>query len=565
MNYQDTELSAFHPLPEEIMDAELPLRFTYPFCYEAHPLAKAAALDLQRFLDQDYDNEHNFGIDPDHEGLVIGKMFGVLVVRHQGTLGYLAAYSGKLAQGRQHPYFVPPVYDVFQEDGMFMHETKFVTALNTELEALEADDIFLELSQSHSSLKEQADAEIAELRRVYLAGKKDRKKRRVAAEASMTLEDLELFKEKIRMESLKQQYDIRMLTNSWTERLSETEQKLGAFLSRIEGLKEARREASSALQQRLFENYRFLNAQGEWKSLLTIFTEELSIAPPAGAGECAAPKLMQYAYMHGLEPVAMAEFWWGASPKSEIRKHGEFYPACRSKCGPILGFMLEGLQVDENPLGTNPAEGKELNILYEDDDVLVVDKPAEFLSVPGKLIKDSVQFRIQKIYPEATLVHRLDQSTSGIILIGKNYESYVNLQKQFLKRTVNKRYLALLEGIIEKDSGEIILPLRVDLDDRPRQVVCYEYGKYAKTCYEVLKRENGKTLIYFYPLTGRTHQLRVHAAHASGLNMPIVGDDLYGTKAERLYLHAQLLEFNHPKSGERISLCVDPDFGDWHP
>lgn len=563
MEFADQGLSAFHAFDRDTSLECLPDLFTYPFCYEAHPLAGMAVSQLQEYLNERYDNEHNFGIDPEHEGLVIGKMFGVLVVRNgAGELGFLAAYSGKLAQGRQHPYFVPPVYDVFEENGMFMTETRHVSALNLRLETLEQEKTYLDLCAGLADTRRQAENEISALRGKLREWKKDRQRQRKEAEHVLEQQDFEALKEKLRHESLQQQYELKVLNNSWSTTLGAMELELAPYLHEIEHIKEARRESSASLQRKLFENYRFLNARGEWKSLLTIFTEELNIVPPAGAGECAAPKLLQYAYCHGLEPVAMAEFWWGASPKSEVRKHGEFYPACRSKCIPILSFMLQGLNVEANPLENNPAEGKELKILHEDEDVIVVNKPAEFLSVPGRYVNDSVQSRIRALHPEAFLVHRLDQSTSGIILVAKGHENYVDLQKQFLRRTVEKRYLAVLDGTLPNKEGFIDLPLRVDLDNRPRQVVCYEYGKAARTRYKVIKTENDKTLVYFFPITGRTHQLRVHAAHQAGLNTPIAGDDLYGNKADRLYLHAQYLEFDHPRSRVRVSFTAEADFSE---
>jgi tRNA pseudouridine32 synthase/23S rRNA pseudouridine746 synthase len=259
----------------------------------------------------------------------------------------------------------------------------------------------------------------------------------------------------------------------------------------------------------------------------------------------------------------MAEFWWGASPVSEVRKHKQFYPACKGKCEPILNHMLIGLNVDDNPMLINPAENKDLPIVYEDDSIIIVNKPAEFLSVPGKNISDSVYTRIKAKYPEATgplIVHRLDMSTSGILILAKTLEAYHHLQKQFLKRQVKKRYVALLNGVIEEKNGTIELPLRVDLDDRPRQIVCFEHGKHAKTEFEVIEINENQTKVYFYPITGRTHQLRVHASHKNGLNTPIKGDDLYGTKDTRLHLHAESITFRHPKSKEIITFQVKEEF-----
>lgn len=259
----------------------------------------------------------------------------------------------------------------------------------------------------------------------------------------------------------------------------------------------------------------------------------------------------------------MAEFWWGKSPSSEIRKHGFFYPACKSKCEPILTHMLEGLEMDENPMLINPAIGKNLDIVYEDAYLLVINKPGDFFSVPGKNIHDSVLNRMKMLYPEATgplIVHRLDMGTSGLMLIAKTKEIHQHLQSQFIKRRIKKRYAALLDGIVDTDEGFINLPLRVDLDDRPRQLVCYEYGKSAQTAWKVVQRFDNQTKIHFFPITGRTHQLRLHASHPKGLNMPIKGDDLYGRKADRLYLHAEFLEFVHPITNEVVHVEVSAPF-----
>jgi tRNA pseudouridine32 synthase/23S rRNA pseudouridine746 synthase len=339
--------------------------------------------------------------------------------------------------------------------------------------------------------------------------------------------------------------------------------KLAIKEKEIQDLKEKRAAMSASIQNRIFQSYTFLNPALEQKSLLDIFKDTPFKTPPAGAGECAAPKLLQYAFLNQLKPIAMAEFWWGMSPDSEIKVHREYYPACRGKCEPILSHMLKGIEIDVNPMSINPAEGKDLPIIYEDDYLLVVNKPAEFLSVPGKTIVDSVQTRIHQKYPGATgplLVHRLDMSTSGIILIAKKKDIHESLQKQFLKRTVEKRYVALLQGYVKSTQGEIQLPLRVDLEDRPRQLVCYEHGKHALTKYEVIERTKGYTRVYFYPHTGRTHQLRVHAAHASGLNAPIIGDDLYGQKADRLCLHAAFLSFWNPITKERMEISCPAPF-----
>jgi tRNA pseudouridine32 synthase/23S rRNA pseudouridine746 synthase len=261
----------------------------------------------------------------------------------------------------------------------------------------------------------------------------------------------------------------------------------------------------------------------------------------------------------------MAEFWWGASPKSEVKKHQQYYPACTGKCQPILKHMLAGLPLDENLLIRNYGEGKHLDIIYQDEDILIVNKPTEFLSVPGKEISDSVYQRIKQQYPDATgalIVHRLDMSTSGLMVLTLNSQANKYLQKQFIHREVHKQYVALIEGLPVHDKGEITLPLRGDFYDRPKQIVCHHDGKPAHTFWQVLERYPSKnqTRVLLTPHTGRTHQLRVHCAHVEGLNMPIVGDDLYGTRGKRLHLHAQSLEITHPVSKEVLTFKVDADF-----
>jgi tRNA pseudouridine32 synthase/23S rRNA pseudouridine746 synthase len=346
------------------------------------------------------------------------------------------------------------------------------------------------------------------------------------------------------------------MTQFWNYKIDEAKQNLAVFTSKIDQLKEQRKQKSADLQQRLFNEYSFLNKHKELKSLGEIFNGN----PPAGSGECAAPKLLHYAFQNDLKPIAMAEFWWGKSPKSEVRKHKQFYPACIGKCQPILNHMLKDIDLDENPFEINPAEGKELDIIFEDDYILAVNKPAEFLSVPGKLITDSVQTRIKAKFPNAMIVHRLDMSTSGIILFGKDELAYKKLQQQFIKRTVKKCYVALIDGILKENNGIIDLPLRGDLDNRPFQIVCFDHGKPAKTKWEIIEIKDNKTLVHFYPISGRTHQLRVHASHHLGLNCPIVGDDLYGNKANRLHLHAESITFIHPILKNEITLQVQPDF-----
>lgn len=542
----------FQPFQQDISGIPLPEKFTFPFYYEPHELSKIAAKALQDYLETQTDFEHNFGLNKEHNGLAIGKMFGVLVVQNaKGTLGYLWAFSGKLAERNHHPFFVPTVFDMLEENSFFKREEVILNHYNKKIELLENDESYLKTIQVLNDIKIQAKKEIQEQKEKIKIGKKRR--------AALRQNNPEADTEQLSKASQDEGIMLKKMTLYWKHHITAAEKAVAEFTASINQLKEERRQKSAQLQQQLFEQYAFLNQYQELKSLGEIFNGN----PPAGAGECAAPKLLHYAFQHSLKPIAMAEFWWGQSPKSEVRKHQQFYPACTGKCEPILNHMLKGISLENNPFQTNPAVGKSLEIVYEDDHLVVVNKPAEFLSVPGKQITDSVWSRVKSLYPNATgplIVHRLDMSTSGLLLIAKSGEIYKNLQAQFIKRKIKKRYVALLDGKLNESKGEINLPLRVDLDNRPNQIVCYEYGKPAQTLWEVIKRKENQTLVHFYPITGRTHQLRVHAAHQLGLNAPIVGDDLYGTKANRLHLHAESITFNHPITKETITLRVAADF-----
>jgi len=540
---------------------DLPKKFTFPFYYQPHPIAVLAAQQLQeRLIKEDF--HHDFGIGRSQRNGAIGKMFGVLVVQNSsGELGYLAAFSGKLGNSNHHPGFVPPVFDLLDENGFFRKEEVEVNELTIQLQSLENNGSYLTLKSQVENQRLDFTTWQKDQKHQLKTLKNERQKRRDEVENKDSTEYLELV-ERLKNESIHQQISFKKEQQLKLVSLKNLEDQLMLMEKEIQDLKEKRAAMSADVQARIFQSYTFLNSAQETKSLMEIFKNTPFKIPPAGAGECAAPKLLQYAFSHDLSPVALAEFWWGMSPDSEVKVHQEYYPACRGKCEPILSHMLENIEMDVNPMSINPAEGKELPIIYEDDYLLLVNKPAEFLSVPGKSIVDSVQTRIAQKYPNATgplLVHRLDMSTSGIILIAKQKDIHESLQKQFLKRTVEKRYVALLNGYVKSSSGEISLPLRVDLEDRPRQLVCYEHGKAALTMYEVIERSKQQTRIFFYPKTGRTHQLRVHAAHVKGLNAPIIGDDLYGQKGERLHLHAESLSFWHPITKERIEInCPAP-------
>lgn len=541
-------MDKFHHFSRPVAHISLPEQFTYPFHYTPHPLSVIAAEEVQDYLLSRRDWEQD---------LEQGKMFGVLIVQTEtGETGFLAAFSGILAGKNLHSYFVPPIYDLQQPQGFFRAEEDRITAINIRIRELQADKEYKACKDRLAETTRRANQSIEETKEQLKAAQRNREAKR------QTNPDESELAAMIR-ESQFQKAELKRLKQQWNERIEALQAEVNIFESAIEALKSERKSRSATLQQQLFEQFRILNARGEIKDLCDIFSETEQKTPPAGAGECAAPKLLQYAYLHHLRPVAMAEFWWGNSPKTEIRRHGYYYPACKGKCEPILKHMLQGLHVEANPLADNIHCNTELEIVWEDEWLAVLNKPAGMLSVPGKMDIDSVYQRLATRYPEATgpmIVHRLDMATSGLLLIAKTKAVHQNLQAQFKNHTVKKRYIALLDGPISSDEGTINLPLCPDPQDRPRQIVNEEYGKPAITNYHVLERTPKHTRIAFYPLTGRTHQLRVHAAHSQGLNTPIIGDELYGKKADRLYLHAESLEFQHPVSGETIHLEKKAEF-----
>lgn len=554
----------FHAFKQSITGFELPTKFDYPFYYKPHPIAILACEELQQYLINQNDFTHDFGLKSIENSTPIGKMFGILVVQNkENKIGYLAAVSGKLGNSNHHKFFVPPVFDMLNKDGFFLKQEERLNEINRTLERLENDKNYLQLKSDIIEFDHKANHQIDAAKKLLKANKLHRKSLRSIQLPLLNTEEAKLFEEDLIKQSLRDKHEFRVLTELLEETKDSLNNKILLFEKQINSLKEERKTKSNSLQKQLFNQYQFLNKYKVKKGLLEIFEKTAFQFPPAAAGECAAPKLLQYAFQHDLKPICMAEFWWGQSPKSEIRKHKHFYPACTGKCEPILGHMLDGLDIDDNPLIKQFNHIKELEIIYKDEDFVVINKPEDFLSVPGIEIKDSVYLRIQHQFPHATgplIIHRLDMATSGLLVIALNKESHKIIQQQFIKRKVKKRYVALLDGMVKQDEGVIELPLRVDLDDRPRQVVCYEHGKAARTKYKVLKRKEGKTLIEFHPITGRTHQLRMHASHHLGLNSPIVGDDLYGSKANRLHLHAEYLEFTHPKTKELMKFQVDANF-----
>ena len=538
----------FHSFQTSIAGIELPRLFTYPFHYTPHPLCVMAAGEVQAYINKQTRWK---------EELDKGKMFGVLIVRtSNGQTGYLAAFSGNLCGSNSHSLFVPPVYDLLKPDGFFKIEEEQISAINHQIGQLQNCDRYLELQQKMERETASSQQALSEARKVLKAAKEKREQRRLHRPNEN--EQVSMIRE-----SQYQKAEFKRLERYWKEQISEIKTELESFSSQIEALKAERRNRSAALQQKLFQQFNFLNAKGETKNLCAIFEETVQKTPPAGAGECAAPKLLQYAYLSGLSPIAMAEFWWGESPKTEIRHHGYYYPSCRGKCEPILRHMLQGLNVEPAPSERYSLSQNMPEILFEDQWLLVLHKPEGVLSVPGKSEEQSIYSLLRARYPEATgplVVHRLDMATSGLLLAAKTQEVHRHLQAQFENRSIKKRYIALLDGILPEEEGVIDLPICPDYLDRPRQMVNEELGKTAITRYQVMDRKNGQTRIAFFPLTGRTHQLRVHAAHPLGLNCPIVGDELYGRKAERLYLHAEYLEFIHPVSGQRMVIEKKAEF-----
>lgn len=538
----------FHSFQTSIAGIELPHLFTYPFHYTPHPLCVMAAGEVQAYINKQTRWK---------EELDKGKMFGVLIVRtSNGQTGYLAAFSGNLCGSNSHSFFVPPVYDLLKPDGFFKIEEEQISAINHQIGQLQNCDRYLELQQKMERETASSQQALSEARKVLKAAKEKREQRRLHRPNEN--EQAVMIRE-----SQYQKAEFKRLERYWKEQISEIKTEMESFSSQIEALKAERRNRSAALQQKLFQQFNFLNAKGETKNLCAIFEETVQKTPPAGAGECAAPKLLQYAYLSGLSPIAMAEFWWGESPKTEIRHHGYYYPSCRGKCEPILRHMLQGLDVEPAPSERYSLSQNMPEILFEDQWLLVLHKPEGVLSVPGKSEEQSIYSLLRARYPEATgplVVHRLDMATSGLLLAAKTQEVHRHLQAQFENRSIKKRYIALLDGILSEEEGVIDLPICPDYLDRPRQMVNEELGKTAITRYRVMDRKNGQTRIAFFPLTGRTHQLRVHAAHPLGLNCPIVGDELYGRKAERLYLHAEYLEFIHPVSGQRMVIEKKAEF-----
>lgn len=522
----------------------IPKSFNYPFNHEPNEISLFAAFILKKQLQK---NELNHNFD------ALGKMFGVLVVEEpSGSFGFLKAFSGKLDNNLKPKGFVPQLFDVHDEKCFFKIGEKQIDILTEEVNQLQSAEDYLSLKKTLFDFRKKSEETVLEMKKQLRLGKEKRRKERLKQKEILSTKDFFILNEKLNEQSKSDQLSFKKEKEAFKKKRLLIEDALKTEEYKIIAKKQERKNLSSSLQTKLFESYSFLSAKREQKNLIELFEETGFKLPPSGAGECCAPRLLQFAYSNHLKPICFTEFWWGASPSSEIRSHNQHYPACRGKCGPILKHMLQGLSVDADPL-TPTSEIEKVVVLYEDEDIIAVEKPANILSVPGKEITYSLSSIIQKQFPNIDgpgLVHRLDYETSGVVLVAKSLTVYKSLQAQFTSRTIKKKYIAILQVPLTNERGTISLPLRSDVINRPRQLVCFDYGKQATTEYRQVKFDEAGIRIEFHPITGRTHQLRVHAAHKLGLNSPIKGDRLYGTTDRRLFLHAEKIVFQHPVSGK---------------
>ena len=454
-------------------------------------------------------------------------------------------------------FFVPPVFNV-QRQQLFLDQGESqVTYLTEKIELLSNAPERLQAMEKIVELRRHRETDLSRLEKL---NKQNKQQRRLKRSLLKNDQHENKYLEELSFLSQQDKRELKQCKLSWANTLGNAKARFDSdFEGEITALIDKRKKLSQELHKKVFENYLIINKSAEQKPLNSFFDGKI---PAGGTGDCAAPKLIQFAHLNKLKILAMAEFWWGSSPAKGIRHHGHLYPPCRGKCHPVLPFMLKGV-CEESVTVENQAEILEPQIIYEDDSLVVLNKPAGMLSIPGKQQQYSVLSWLQQRYPKATgalLVHRLDMATSGLLLAAKNAQVYKHLQQQFISRSIKKRYVALLSGRLDKQDITVNLPLRVDLDDRPRQLVCYEHGKSAVTKVKVISVEASTSRVYFYPITGRTHQLRVHAAHHQGLAVPIVGDELYGTRSERLFLHAERISFEHPQTGEKVEISAKVPF-----
>ena len=558
--------------------------FTNPFRYVPHPLVREAAELVMARLSS--------GIDCDRfpkavcRGFSEGKMLGVLVCSDSdGEIGFLSAFSGSVGGFSTLEGFVPPVYNLLDPEGHFKTREGEITALNIRIKELTSSTELQTLESELSVSERNRDRELKSFRDRMTESKAVRAQRRIGCSDASVLTEL------IR-ESQHEKAEFRRLRQSWEVLISEITSRLEGLKTEISRLKADRASMSDELQEWIFRQYIVHNALGEASSILDIFSAD-GLVPPGGTGDCAAPKLLEHAFRNGLKPLAMGEFWYGTSPDTAVRTHGHFYPSCTSKCGPLLSFMMQGLHItSEQDCHIEPE------IVYEDDVLIAVDKPSGMLSVPGLDGKTSVEEWLnERSDSPVHAVHRLDMDTSGLLLFAKTAEAAVDLRRQFEEHRVRKTYRAVLcpsgfpvrpgmtegrpgmtelqpemtggkpgaSGVIAGLTGNLTpgmtgvidLPLSPDYDERPRQKADRANGKQAVTKYEVVSiLPDGSIEILFHPVTGRTHQLRVHSAHHLGLGSPIKGDRLYGgaLDSSRLCLHASRISFIHPLTNQQITL-----------
>jgi len=520
-----------------------------------HPVVAAVALELQATLRQGT-------IAPGLSTTALdrpegGKMFGVLLVRGaDGRVGALKAFSGQVGGTWTVPGFVPPVFDAKARQVLEPASDVAVKRLTSALEALASSPALQDARANLAAFDAQLKSQRASAKAAQLAHQEERRLKR----ASLSDDD-EAGRRALATESRREATFHRAQQTSWRIAREAAALPWSRLERRKRALERLRRIVSQQSMRQIHDTYVLESASGKRATVRELFGAG---EPPWGAGDCAAPKLVSYALRHGLTPLALAEFWWGPPPPSGARVEGMFFPACKEKCGPLLPFLLDGVaQAPRRTWRPRIVAEDELVTVHEDERVVVVAKPAGLLSVPARdeTVEDSVWARIRRRYPGARgplLVHRLDLDTSGLLLAALDEEAHRFLQARFLDRSVQKTYVAWLDGVLAADAGTVSLPLRVDLEQRPRQVVDAVHGREAVTDWRALERSGGRTRVALFPRTGRTHQLRVHAAHRSGLNAAIVGDRLYGTSGPRLMLHAETLQFRHPDGRELTFTTLAP-------
>ena len=464
-----------------------------------------------------------------------GKMYGVLLGETKyGQQQVIKAFSGLLNGNSTVEGWVPPIPG---RDRLFIEESLTLAkllAIKQELIALQE----IPAQQQYDLLAKEFEKKSHELTLLHNERKQDRQQQR----RNLDLEALEQLNEQSRLDGIER----KLFKRARDAALKPLKAQIDIFFARRLELKQQRKALSCQLQAQLHENLWLTNFAGESLPLTGLIPGGI----PTGTGECCAPKLLHYAASIGLKPLAMAEFWWGSPSIDKVQ--GQFYGACEERCQPLMGFLLSGLPsapiVNDTPL----------TILYEDEWLIAVNKPPKLLSVPGRYShrNDSVVGRLGM-----PTVHRLDYETSGILLLARDRATHRHLSIQFQQRKVRKVYEAILAGVVNSESGTINLPLWGDPTNRPYQKVDWQHGKPSLTQYKILTTTNGYSRLEFLPLTGRSHQLRVHSVDKQGLGIPILGDLLYGcTEAKRLHLHARKLCFEHPQSKEMICLQTETPF-----